>query len=69
MSAVQGLKASVGKNNQTGEARLIGFKFDTATVKKSIRDYLKNCGWKKAGCSVDLVVCAVGKKLKRRYAL
>jgi len=39
----------VGKNNQTGEVGIIGFKFDTALVKNSIRDYLTYCGWKKAG--------------------
>ena len=38
-----------GKNNQTGEAGLIGFKFDTTAVKQPIRDYLTSCGWKKAG--------------------
>ena len=40
---------SIGKNNQTGEAGVIGFKFDTTKVKQPIRDYLANCGWKKAG--------------------
>ena len=39
----------VGKNNQTGEAGLIGVKFDTAKIKQPIRDYLTECGWKKAG--------------------
>ena len=39
----------VGKDNQTGAVGLVGFKFDTAVVKKSIRDYLEYCGWKKAG--------------------
>ena len=39
----------VGKNNATGEFGIIGFKFDTEIVKKSIRDYLTYCGWKKAG--------------------
>ena len=38
-----------GKNNQTGEVGLIGFKFDTTAVKQPIRDYLTACGWKKAG--------------------
>jgi len=39
----------VGKNNQTGQAGFIVFKFDTTPVKESIRAYLKNRGWKKAG--------------------
>ena len=39
----------VGKNNQTGQAGLIGFKFNTTAVKQPIRDYLTSCGWKKAG--------------------
>ena len=39
----------VGKDNQTGQAGIIGFKFDTAKVKQPIRDYLTSCGWKKAG--------------------
>ena len=39
----------VGQDNQTGQVGFIGFKFDTEIVKKSIRDYLAYCGWKKAG--------------------
>jgi len=39
----------LGKNNQTGDIGLIGFKFDTTIVKNSVRDYLAYCGWKKAG--------------------
>jgi len=38
-----------GKDNQTGEVGVIGFKYDTTLVKKPIRDYLTACGWKKAG--------------------
>jgi len=38
-----------GKNNQTGEAGLIAFKFNTTDVKKPVRDYLTACGWKPAG--------------------
>ena len=38
-----------GVNNQTGEAGLIRFKFDTSLVKKPIRAYLESHGWKKAG--------------------
>jgi len=37
-----------GKNNQTGEAGLVSFKFSTAAVKQPIRDYLTACGWRKA---------------------
>jgi len=39
----------IGRNNQTEEFGIIGFKFDTTLVKNSIRDYLTYCGWKKAG--------------------
>jgi len=39
----------LGQNNQTGQAGLIGFKFDTTAVKQPIREYLTACGWKKAG--------------------
>ena len=39
----------VGMNNQTGEAGFVGFKFDTEAVKQPIREFLKSCGWKKAG--------------------
>lgn len=39
----------VGKNMQTDETGVIGFKLDTTMVKKPIRDYLTACGWKKAG--------------------
>jgi len=38
-----------GKDNQTGEVGLIGFKFNTTDVKQPIRDYLTYYGWKKAG--------------------
>lgn len=43
------IQFGLGKNNQTGQAGVIGFKFDTTAVKQPIRDYLKACGWKKAG--------------------
>ncbi|MCL1896888.1 MAG: zinc ribbon domain-containing protein [Clostridiales bacterium] len=39
----------LGKDNQTGEAGLIGFKFNTSDVKQPVRDYLISCGWKQAG--------------------
>jgi len=38
-----------GKDKQTGETGMISAKFDTTKVKQPIRDYLTNCGWKKAG--------------------
>lgn len=38
-----------GVNNQTGEAGLIKFKFDTSLVKSPVRAYLEGCGWKKPG--------------------
>jgi len=38
-----------GVNNQTGQAGMVGFKFDTSLVKQAVRTYLTNCGWKKAG--------------------
>ena len=38
-----------GKDNQTGEVGLVGFKFNTTAVKQPIRDYLTSHGWKKAG--------------------
>jgi len=38
-----------GKNNQTGEAGFIAFKFNTTDVKKPVRDYLTAYGWKQAG--------------------
>ena len=39
----------LGKDNQTGEAGIIKFKFNTTDVKKPVRDYLTACGWKQAG--------------------
>ena len=37
-----------GQNNQTGEAGIIAFKFDTNAVKIPIRNYLTSCGWSRA---------------------
>ena len=39
----------LGMDKQTGQAGIVGFKFDTSMVKKPIRAYLESCGWKKAG--------------------
>ena len=38
-----------GRDNQTGQTGLVAFKFSTTPVKESIRAYLTNRGWKKAG--------------------
>ena len=43
------ISIGIGKNNQTGETGVITSKFDTAKVKKPIREFLTSCGWKKAG--------------------
>ncbi len=40
---------SFGKNKQSGEIEITQSTFDTSMVKKPIREYLKSCGWKKAG--------------------
>ena len=42
-------QAGLGRNNQTGQVGIVGFKYDTSQVKNYIRGYLTNCGWKKAG--------------------
>ena len=39
----------VGQNNQTGQAGIVAFKFDTTQVKNAVRGYLASRGWKKAG--------------------
>lgn len=43
------IQFGAGKNNQTGQVGIVGFKFNTTSVKQPIRDYLTACGWKKAG--------------------
>jgi len=43
------IQFGAGKNNQTGEAGIVAFKFNTTAVKQPIRDYLTSQGWKKAG--------------------
>lgn len=43
------IQFGLGKNNRTGEAGIVGFKFDTTAVKQPVRAYLTACGWKKAG--------------------
>jgi len=48
-STQKSFQFGAGKNNQTGEAGIVSFSFDTSKVKKPIREYLESCGWKKAG--------------------
>ena len=43
------IQFGIGKDKQTGQIGIIGFKFDTNAVKQPIRDFLANYGWKKAG--------------------
>lgn len=38
-----------GKDNSTGEVGIIKAKFDSSEIKEAVRNYLKNCGWKKKG--------------------
>ncbi len=39
----------LGKDHNTGQTGLIKNKFDTAQIKEPVREYLKDCGWKKKG--------------------
>lgn len=39
----------LGKNNDTGDVGVQKFSFDSTKIKEPIRDFLKNCGWKKKG--------------------
>lgn len=48
-SVQKNITIGFGKNNATGEVGIIKAKFDTSIIKKAVRDYLINCGWKKAG--------------------
>ena len=48
-STQKSVQFGIGRNNQTGEVGIVGFKFNTNTIKQPIRDYLTACGWKKAG--------------------
>lgn len=38
-----------GKDNTSNEVGVIKSRFDTSEIKKTIRDYLTKCGWKKKG--------------------
>ena len=49
MSWKKSIQIGLGKDNRTGEAGVVGFSMDTATIKEPVRDYLTACGWKKAG--------------------
>lgn len=48
-SSQKSIEIGFGKNKQSEDSGIIGFRLDTSIVKKPIRDYLKACGWKKAG--------------------
>ena len=39
----------IGQDKKSGKVGIVESKLDTSIIKKSIRDYLKQCGWKKAG--------------------
>lgn len=39
----------IGQDKKSGKVRIVESKLDTSIIKKSVRDYLKQCGWKKAG--------------------
>ena len=48
-STQKNITIGIGKNKHTNETGIIKFKFDTSIIKEPIREYLTNCGWKKAG--------------------
>lgn len=48
-SVQKNITIGIGKNKDTGETGIVKFKFDTKIIKEPIRQYLKECGWKKAG--------------------
>lgn len=48
-SMQKNITIGLGKNKETGETGIIKFKFDTKIMKEPIRQYLMDCGWKKAG--------------------
>ena len=39
----------IGQDKESGKVGIVESRLDTSIIKKSIRDYLKQCGWKKAG--------------------
>ena len=39
----------LGKDNTSNTVGVVKAKFDTTEIKKAVRDYLTNCGWKKKG--------------------
>lgn len=43
------VQIGLGRNNQTGEEGIVGFKYDTSQVKEWVRGWLTQNGWKKAG--------------------
>ena len=48
-TAQKSISFTIGKDSQTGKMGVVKSSFDTAEIKKPIRDYLTGCGWKKAG--------------------
>lgn len=38
-----------GKNKQTGDTGVVKVQFDTSLIKRQVREYLTQNGWKKAG--------------------
>lgn len=48
-SVQKSITIGLGKDKETGKNGMMKFKFDTEIVKQPIRQYLTNCGWKKAG--------------------
>ena len=48
-SSPKSIEIGFGKNRKSEESGVIGFKLDTSLMKKPIREYLRACGWKKAG--------------------
>ena len=61
------IQFGLGKNNQTGEIGIVGFQFDTGTVKKPIRDYMAANGWESAGTGMG--AAGMNKKIKAAFRI
>ena len=48
-SSKKSFSISIGKDNRTGEAGIVTAKLDTDLIKRPLRDYLANLGWKPKG--------------------
>jgi len=48
-STQKSFEVGIGADKQSGKVGILVFKFDTDRIKKPMREYLKSCGWKKAG--------------------